>query len=57
MAVVINEFEVVPAPSAPAGGGPAQAEGRGGPAHGPTPRDIELVVLRLHERAARVRAH
>ena len=54
MAVVINEFEVVPAPAeqpaaAPASGDPAPA--------GPTPHDIERIVERAVERGRRVRAH
>lgn len=54
MAVVINEFEVVPAPSdAPAS---APASDRPGPA-GPTPHDIERIVERAAERGRRVRAH
>ena len=53
MAVVINEFEIVTEmpPEAPALGqqdAPA--------ASGPTPQDIEQVVRRQMERAARVRA-
>ena len=53
MAVVINDFEVVmePPPEAPAQGQqPAPA------AAGPTPQEIEQVVRRQVERAARVRA-
>ena len=52
MAVVINDFEVVvePKPEAPAPGEqPA-------PAAAPTPQEIEQVVRRQMERAARVRA-
>lgn len=52
MAVVINEFEVVvePPPEAPASGEqPAQAAA-------PTPQEIEQVLRRRMERAARVRA-
>ncbi len=52
MAVVINDFEVVvePPPDAPAAG---QQPAR--PA-GPTPEEIEQVVRRQLERAARVHA-
>ena len=51
MAVVINDFEVVVEPPEPSASGeqPAQV-----PA--PTPQDIEQVVRRQMERAARVRA-
>ena len=55
MAVVINEFEVVPAPAeqpAAAGQQPDQAAGAG-----LTPRDIERIVERKVERGRRVRAH
>jgi hypothetical protein len=53
MAVVINEFEVVPAPADKA---PAD-QGDRPPATGPTPRDIERVIERAAARARRVRAH
>ena len=52
MAVVINDFEVVvepPPPPPDSGEQPAQAAA-------PTPQDIEQVVRRRMERAARVRA-
>jgi hypothetical protein len=52
MAVVINDFEVVvePPPEAPeAGEQPA-------PQAAPTPQEIEQIVRRQMERAARVRA-
>jgi hypothetical protein len=54
MAVVINEFEMVPAPAetAPAGQ-PAEKAG----ATGPTPRDIERILERVTARARRVCAH
>lgn len=53
MAVVINEFEVVPAPP------PAAATVSAAPAPPPglSARDIETILQRLHERAVRVRAH
>ena len=54
MAVVINEFEVVPAPADKA---PADQGGDRPPAAGPTPRDIERVIERAAARARRVRAH
>jgi hypothetical protein len=54
MAVVINEFEVVPAPAeqpaAPAAGGPRAASG-------PTARDVERMVEHAAGRERRVRAH
>lgn len=54
MAVVINEFEVVPAPAEQ----PASAPPPDRPAAvGPTPRDIERIVERAAERGRRVRAH
>ncbi len=51
MAVVINDFEVVvePPPAPDSGEQPAQAAA-------PTPQEIEQVVRRQMERAARVRA-
>jgi hypothetical protein len=54
MAVVINEFEVVPAPAEKAA---ADQGGDRPPATGPTPRDIERVIERAAARARRVRAH
>ncbi len=53
MPVVINEFEVIPAPSS--GEPPAEPE-RPAPA-GTTPLDVEQIVRRARERAERVRAH
>lgn len=54
MAVVINEFEVVPAPpEAPASAPPPDRPA----AAGPTVRDIELIVERAAQRERRVRAH
>ena len=56
MAVVINEFEVVPEPQStyPAAGatssGPQASQGL--TAHG-----IELIILKMAERYARIRAH
>ena len=52
MAVVINEFEVVVEPP-PA---PSSSDEQPAPAAAPTPQDIEQVVRRQMERAARVRA-
>ena len=54
MAVVINEFEVVPAPPEM---GPSDQGGDRPPATGPTPREIERVIERATARARRVRAH
>jgi len=54
MPVVINEFEVVAAPETP----PEPAAAAERPAQsGVTPQDIERVVTRTRERAARLRAH
>ncbi len=54
MPVVINEFEVVPAPAEPpAAGAPADQPA----ASALTPRDIERIVEHALERGRRVRAH
>jgi len=53
MPVVIDEFEVVPAPSS---GEPRAESGQPAPA-GVTPLDVEQIVRRARERAERVRAH
>lgn len=56
MPVVIHEFEVVtekPARTDAADAGAAKAT----PPSPSTPNDIERIVRRLRERAARVRAH
>jgi len=55
MPVVINEFEVVPAQ--PAAEGAAAAPEKPAGAAGPTAQDIERVMQRAHDRAARLRAH
>jgi len=52
MAVVINEFEVVPEPQPTTPGASVQA-----PSAQLTPRDVELIVQRWADRALRVRAH
>ncbi len=52
MPVVINEFEVVPAPSS---GEPSAEPAQPAPS-GPTPIDVEQIVRRARARAARVRA-
>jgi hypothetical protein len=58
MAVVINEFEVVPAPQ-PEAPARAAAEAPPAPAQPPPMRshEVEAMVRRLMERAARVWAH
>ena len=54
MGVVINEFEMVPAPAdKSAADKPAEKAG----AAGPTPRDIERILERAAARARRVSAH
>lgn len=57
MAVVINDFEVVPAPqpAQPQLGQPQRAQ----PQPSPTKQaaDLDRQLARHHERAARVRAH
>jgi hypothetical protein len=52
MPVVINEFEVVPESQ-------QSAPGTAAPPPPPplSPRDIEVILQRCHERSARVRAH
>jgi hypothetical protein len=54
MAVVINEFEMVPAAAAPAEKGGAGAPPKRQP---PDPHDVAALVRLAGERAARVRAH
>lgn len=57
MAVVINDFEVV---TAPPQGQPQQAQppqGQGQPAPAKQAAELEKLIRRRHERAARVRAH
>ena len=54
MPVVINEFEVVPAPTEQ---GASQEGGERPAASGPTPHDIQRVVEHAIERARRLRAH
>jgi hypothetical protein len=55
MPIVINEFEIIAEPPAspPQGQEPSAASQ---PAT-PKPRDVQLVIRRQRERAARVRAH
>lgn len=55
MPVVINEFEVVAAPEAPPERG--ETTERPAPPGGVTPHDVERIVARARERAARLRAH
>jgi hypothetical protein len=57
MAVVINEFEVVAEPPRQSEGAPAPGRGSEPTPQASTPRDVERIVRRLHERHARVRAH
>jgi hypothetical protein len=52
MAVVINEFEIVPEAQPAAPGTAAQA-----PSAELTPRDVEAIIQRCQERYVRVRAH
>ena len=54
MPVVINEFEVVPAPAEQAPD--TRPADRPAPS-GPSPRDIERIVEHAVERERRVRAH
>ncbi len=54
MAVVINEFEMIPATSAPAEKNAASAPPK---RQAPDPRDVAAAVRVACERAARVRAH
>jgi hypothetical protein len=58
VAVVFNEFEVVAEPpQAAAGPGVAPAGGKGAEHPPPmTPRDVEILLRREAERAARLRA-
>ncbi len=53
MAVIINEFEIVsePAPAAPAG------EKASGAASGPTPEEVEAMLVRMAERVSRLRVY
>jgi hypothetical protein len=54
MAVVINEFEVVPAPAEPAS---PPAPSGGAAASGPTPHEVNRIVEHAADRERRVRAH
>jgi hypothetical protein len=55
MPVVINEFEVVAAPEAPAR--EARDDTPRPAAQGMTPQDVERIVTHVRARAARTRAH
>jgi hypothetical protein len=55
MAVVINEFEVIP-DSQPSHT-PAAAPTAASAASGPTAHEVKLIVLKMAERCMRVRAH
>ena len=57
MAVVINEFEVVPAAAPKESGGEGAGAEKPAAAGGPTPQDIERMMRRAYERAMRLRAH
>lgn len=56
MAVVINEFEVVAEPERHGDGSSGGTERGGRAGEASTPLDLERIVRRMHERAARVRA-
>ncbi len=55
MAVVINEFEVVPEP--PAAASPRNPENAGTVSETEPKPDLERVLRHWHDRAERVRAH
>jgi hypothetical protein len=55
MAVVINEFEIVPAPAS--AGEKGQAESAGAKRQEPDPNDIAAIVRLAQQRAQRLRAH
>lgn len=57
MAVVINEFEVVPQPTQNQPAASAAAPSTATPPMGPTAQDIERIIQHQRERLARVRAH
>jgi hypothetical protein len=58
MAVVINEFEMSPAPAAKAEGGQASAEQEGPPTLAPSMfRQIEKALHAQHERMHRLTAY
>ncbi len=58
MAVVINEFEVVPEPQKASEPSAASAPGATqSSAEPPTPHDIRAAMRLMQERSARVRAH
>jgi hypothetical protein len=56
MAVVINDFEVVPE-SQPAQQAAGTASSSPQSSSGPTAHDIELMIRKMAERSARLRAH
>ena len=56
MPVLINEFEIVPA-AEPAPESGTAATSKPPAAAAATPQDLERVLRRLRERAARLRAH
>ena len=57
MAVVINEFEVVPAEASQSKPGGAPAQGQAESEAKPEPQKIEQMIEREHERCERVWAH
>jgi hypothetical protein len=56
MAVVINEFEVMPAETRPPEAAPATAEPAGAKAARDPERDLEKMLRKKHARAARLMA-
>ena len=57
MAVVINEFEIVPASEPPKEPAPAAAAEKQAASSAATPQEIHRVLRRLRDRAMRLRAH
>ena len=57
MAVVINEFEIVPgeSPQSKQNASPAQSQTESAPS--PQPQEIELMIEKEHERGERIWAH
>ena len=57
MPVLINEFEIVPAAEPAPESGPAAAGKPPAPPSATGPPDLDRVLRRIRERAARLRAH
>ena len=57
MAVVINEFEIVPASEPPKESAPAAAAEKQASASTATPQEIYRALRRMRDRAMRLRAH